>query len=146
MRRTAVTLGVVALLAVAGLGAATAAGAATPDTTMEGSTAEGFYVALNGTSDEGAWAAQSDAIVDPQLGTCYDLQSLATGPAAWTESVNRTDTVALLSSKSCAEIAEQLTEGEPDAGHAPHWTSPQSVSGDGSGSFTFRSVRFANVG
>ncbi len=143
MRRTAVTLGVVALLAIAGLGAATAAGAATPG--APDTTAEGFYVALNGTSDGGDWAAQSDAIVDPQLGTCYDLQSLATGPAAWTESVNRTDTVALLSAKSCAELAEQLTEGEPDSAHAARWTSPHSVSGDDSGTFTFRSVSFAHV-
>ena len=133
MRRTAVTLGVAALLAFAGVGAAATAGAETPDLQ-----AHGYYLALNGTADSGAWSPQSDAIVDPQLGTCYDLTSPPTGPAAWTESVNRTDVVALLSQKSCAEI----TEGEPDSsGHAPRWTSPHSTSD----AFTFRSVRFANL-
>ncbi|GAA4557951.1 hypothetical protein GCM10023175_63290 [Pseudonocardia xishanensis] len=129
-------MGVAALLALTGAGVATAAtgNAAQPPVTH----AEGIYVAMNGTSEAGDWAPQSDAIVDPELGTCYDLTSFATGPAEWTESVNRTDAVALLSRKGCAE----LTEGEPDsAGHAPRWTSPHSVSD----SFVFRSVRFAHL-
>jgi len=134
MRRTAVTLGVAALLALAGIGAATAAGAATP---REDGIARGYYLALNGTAEDGSWSPQSDSIVDPRLGQCYDVQSLATGPAAWTESLNRTDAVALLSQKPCSD----LTDGEADAGHAPRWTSPDAVSGD----FTFRSVRFAHL-
>jgi len=136
MRRTAVTLGVAALLALAGVGAATTAMAATPDAPP--THAKGIYVAMNGTSETGDWAPQSDAIVDPELGTCYELTSFSAGPAEWTESVNRTDAVALLSQKSCTE----LTEGEPDsAGHAPRWTGPHSVSD----SFAFRSVRFSNL-
>jgi hypothetical protein len=131
MRRTVVvTLGVAALLAVTGVGVASAADE--PPATH----AYGTYVAMNGTSDSGAWSPQSDAIVDPELGTCYDLTSYATGPAEWTESVNRTDAVALLSGKSCAE----LTEGEPE-GHAPRWTKPH----DNTSGFTFRSVRFSNL-
>jgi hypothetical protein len=131
MRRTVVTLGAAALLALAGTGVAVAQ---TPD--VPPTHAYGTYVAMNGTSDAGAWSPQSDAIVDPELGTCYDLTSYATGPAEWTESVNRTDAVALLSQKSCAE----LTEGEPD-GHAPRWTKPH----DNTSGFTFRSVRFSNL-
>lgn len=136
MRRTVVTLVSTALLALAGAGMGAVAMAETPGTPP--AHAYGTYVAMNGTSDEGAWSPQSDAIVDPELGTCYDLTSFATGPAEWTESVNRTDAVALLSGKSCAE----LTEGEPDAQHhAPRWTRPH----ENSSGFTFRSVRFSNI-
>lgn len=133
MRRTAVTLAAAAVLALAGAGVAVAQTPQAPPTH-----AYGTYVAMNGTSDSGEWSPQSDAIVDPELGTCYDLTSFATGPAEWTESVNRTDAVALLSQKSCAEI----TEGEPDGqAHAPRWTQPH---GNTSG-FAFRSVRFSNL-
>ncbi|MFR9804023.1 hypothetical protein ACL02T_17235 [Pseudonocardia sp. RS010] len=147
MRRTAVALGVVALVAAGGVAAATGASAAP---TSDPAVAHGYYLAQNGTAPDGTWSPQSDALVDPEVGHCYDLTSLATGPGtAWTESVNRTDKVALLSTRTCTQQEEAATEnatGETAAAarRAARWTSPDSVS-PGSGEYTFRSVSFATV-
>ena len=151
MRRTALVLGVSALLALAGVGAATAASAqntvAGPDAVDGPAVAHGYYLALNGTNDAGDWSPQSDTLVDPEVGRCYDLTSLATGPAAWTESVNRTDKVALLSQRSCAEKAAAPTTGVAgaEASRATRWTSPDDVSGDAEGTWAFRSVEFSSI-
>ncbi len=146
MRRTALALAVVALVVTGGVAAATAASAAP---TSDPAVAHGYYLAQNGTAPDGAWSPQSDTLVDPQVGRCYDLTSLATGPGAdWTESVNRTDKVALLSTRTCAEQEAAAENASGEAAAAAHqaarWTSPDSVS-PGSGEYTFRSVSFANV-
>jgi hypothetical protein len=137
MRRTFLTLGVIALAAAGAIVAATGASAAPAGQPARPTVAHGYYVALNGTADDGSWSPQSDAIVDPELGRCYDLGSLATGPAAWTESVNRTDQVALLSQRSCAERT-----ADPSATHqsATHQSAPADQAD--SVTFAFRSVTF----
>jgi hypothetical protein len=146
MRRTAPAPAVLALVASGGVTAATAASAAP---TSDPAVAHGYYLAQNGTAWDGSWSPQSDTLIDPTVGHCYDLTSLATGPGAdWTESVNRTDKVALLSAKTCAEQEEDAEDASGEALSAAHqaarWTSPGSVS-PGSGGYTFRSVSFANV-
>jgi hypothetical protein len=150
MRRTALVIGVVALFAAGGIGAATAASASpTNDPTADPTVAHGYYLALNGTGADGSWSPQSDTLVDPLVGQCYDLGSLATGPSAeWTESVNRTDKVALLSERTCAEraaSAEGATgRAAAELDRVARWTSPDSVS-DGTSDFAFRSVTFSDV-
>ena len=146
MRRTALALAVIALVVSGGVAAATAASASP---TGDPAVAHGYYLAQNGTASGGAWSPQSDTLVDPKVGYCYDLTSLATGPGAdWTESVNRTDKVALLSARTCAEQEAAAENASGEAAAAAHqaarWTSPDSVS-PGSGEYTFRSVSFANV-
>jgi hypothetical protein len=146
MRRTALALAVAALVATGGVAAATAASAAP---TNDPVVAHGYYLAQNGTAPDGSWSPQSDTLVDPEVGRCYDLTSLATGPGAeWSESVNRTDKVALLSANTCAQREEAAYDGTGEAAPAAHQaarrTSPDSVS-PGSGEYTFRSVSFATI-
>jgi hypothetical protein len=150
MRRTALVLGVVALLTAGGAGVASAASTSPAG---DPGVAHGYYLALNGTSDDGTWAPQSDTLVDPKVGQCYDVTSVTTGPAAWTESVNRTDKVALLSPKTCAQKAadQQAAEQAGTTGraaaeeqHAARWTTPDTVSSATEG-FSFRSVSFSNI-
>ncbi|GAA1846653.1 hypothetical protein GCM10009836_27830 [Pseudonocardia ailaonensis] len=132
MRRTFLALGVITLAAAGAIVAATGASAAPAG---QPGVAHGYYVALNGTADDGSWSPQSDAIVNPEMGRCYDLGSVVTGPAAWTESVNRTDQTAVLSQRTCAERT-----GGPAATH-------QSAPADHADSvtFAFRSVTFTHL-
>ena len=116
MRRTALALAVITLVATGGVAAATAASAAP---TSDPAVAHGYYLAQNGTGWDGSWSPQSDTLVDPKVGHCYDLTSLATGPGAdWTESVNRTDKVALLSTKTCAEPTRSAWISKTASRHA----------------------------
>lgn len=137
MRRTFLALAVVVLAGAGAIGAASAASAATGAPAAAPGLAHGYYLALNGTADDGAWSPQSDTIVDPELGRCYDLSSLVTGPAAWTESVNRTDRVALLSRRPCAQ---RLADAA-----ATHESAPADDSGADSARFAFRSVTFSAI-
>jgi hypothetical protein len=112
MRKSLVILSVAAAV---GLSTAGVAAAEPPPP------AEGIAVALDGTTLDGEAVPVSQALVDPALATCFDLVAQDGRPAVWKDFVNRTDRVAGLSTRTCAEIAagdlgrqQNLQPGEAD--------------------------------
>jgi hypothetical protein len=99
MRKSVIIL---AVTAVAGLSTAGVAGAEPPP-------AKGIAVALDGTTLDGEAVPVSQALVDPALGTCFDLVAPDGRPTVWKDFVNRTDRVAGLSTRTC----EQIASGDP---------------------------------
>jgi hypothetical protein len=141
--RTILLVGVIGTAALAGTGVALA------DTTPL--VAHGSYHAEDGTSEFGEHLDTSAVLVDTPVGTCVDLTSPDGDEVAWQTSVNETDRVALLSSRTCQEIAEDrgagpgpadaVAEDRPGTGRAEA-LAPGDVVGAGK---AFRSVSFSSM-
>ncbi|ANY07425.1 hypothetical protein AFB00_15255 [Pseudonocardia sp. HH130630-07] len=71
--------------------------------------ASGKAVALNGVTDDGERFAASRVLQDPALGVCYDLTTPDGRQASWSEFVNGTNRVALVSTGSCVARIEDRT-------------------------------------
>ncbi|OLT09352.1 hypothetical protein BJF78_30810 [Pseudonocardia sp. CNS-139] len=124
MRKSVIVLSV---MTVAGLGTAGTAVAEPPEP------AEGIAVALFGTTAGGEAVPVSQPLVDPALGTCFDLLTPDGRAATWGEFVNRTDRVAAISTGTCGEV-----DG--------HTTALRTLAPGAAGSgYAWRSVRFTSI-
>jgi hypothetical protein len=143
--RTILVLGAVGTAALAGTGVALA------DTAPL--VAHGSYHAEDGTGEFGEHLDTSAVLVDTPVGTCVELTSPDGGEVAWRTSVNETDRVALLSARTCREIAEDrgagpgpadaVAEDPPGVGAGPDAAlAPGDVVGAGK---AFRSVSFSSM-
>ena len=129
--RTILVLGAVGTAAFAGTGVALAQDAPL--------VAHGSYHAEDGTGEFGEHLDTSTVFVDTPVGTCVDLTSPDGDEVAWRTSVNETDRVALLSARTCRQIAED----PPGVGAGPDETlAPGDVVGAGK---AFRSVSFSST-
>lgn len=140
------------LVATIGLAVLGGAGIAVAEVTPL--VAHGSYHAENGTSELGEHLDTSGTLVDTPVGQCIDLTSPEGDEVAWQTSVNETDRVALLSSRTCAAIAADNGPAEDDAtGSSPDAVADRPDAGDsllgpgdvvGSGK-AFRSVTFSSM-
>jgi hypothetical protein len=125
MRKSVIILSVTAVVGVCTAGTAVA---------EPPPPANGIAVALDGTGLDGEAVPVSQPLVDPPLATCFDLVTPDGRPAVWADFVNRTDRVAGVSTRSCADVSagnvgqqRELPPGGSSAGHA------------------YRSVRFLSI-
>lgn len=137
MRKSVIVLSVIATAVLATAGTAGAQPLPLPPPLPPApapAPAHGIAIALFGTTLDGVAVPVSQPLVDPALATCFDLMTPDGSPAEWGDFVNRTDRVAGVSTRSCADLGTET----PDLQHAL----PPGASTTGQ---TWRSVRFTSI-